>query len=106
MATQFDAVLTTEIGNLVGLLPVPLTLLGMQFTWLHVVLGSDAVELSLHQINLVVIAHITLVEGYTNHEVVLVSVFQFHSWIRILGGSPLCPKARGCHSQHEGKGGF
>ena len=95
VTTQFDTILTAEVSDFVGLLPVPLTLLRMQLTGLHIVLSRDAAELSLHQINLVVVTHITLVQGYTNQEIVLVSVFQFNTWIWVLGSSPLCLTANG-----------
>ena len=91
MTTQLDAVLTAEVGNLIGFFPVPLSLLGMQLAGLHVVLSCDAVELALDQTYLVVIAHVTLVEGDANHEVVLVGIFQFDIRIGVCGCASLCP---------------
>ena len=106
VTTQLDAVLTAEVSNLVGTLKVPHALFGMQFTGLHVILSSDAVELSLHQINLVGRTHITLVKSYTNHEVVLVSVLQFNTGVWICWSSKLCPCAHACHRQHKGESHF
>ena len=105
MSTQFDTVLTTEVGNLVGLFEVPYTLFGMQLAGLHIILSSDTAKLSLHQSNLVVIAYVTLIQGNANHEVILIGILQFYIRIRISRCSPLCPRTQAVHSHRNGQNG-
>ena len=76
VSAQLDAVLTAEIGNLVCLLKIPDALLGMEHTGFHVVLSSDAVKLTQCQRLLVLIGHITLVQGDAYHKIVLIGIFQ------------------------------
>ena len=98
VTTQLDAILAAEVGNLVGSLPVPFSLLGMQFAGFHVVLGCDAVELALDEAYLVGIAHVALVEGDANHEVVLVGILQLNTRIGVCWCSSLCPCSHAVNS--------
>ena len=75
VTTQLNAVLAAEIGNLVGVLPVELALLGFGGLRLHVVFSSDAVELLLDKGNLLRDLNVVLVDGYSNGEVVLIGIF-------------------------------
>ena len=90
MATHLDAVLTTEVGNLVSALKVPDALLRMDFTWFPVVLCSNAIELFNSESLLGIVTNVTLIQRYTDGEIILVSILQAD----ILSGinlTKLCP---------------
>ena len=90
MSTQFDTVLTAEIGNAVGSTEVPNTFLGLHQSHLHVIFCSDAVEVLLDECNLVRILNVSLVHCDTNGEIVFVGIFQSNSRIWINWLRPLC----------------
>ena len=74
VATQLDAVLAAEVGNLVGILPVEFTFTRFSRLGFHVVLSSDAVELPLDESDLLRGRNVPLIYSHSNHEVVFVSV--------------------------------
>ena len=106
VATQFDTILSAEVSNLVSLFKVPYALLRMQHTGFHVVLSSNAAEFGLHQINLVSISDVTLIQCNTNHKVVLVGILQLHGGIWINRCTPLCPRTQTIHGHHDGQNSF
>ena len=76
MATQFDTVLAAEISNFVSWFPVPLAFLRMNHTGFHVVLSRNAVELLLHQRDLLGLRDVTLVHCHTYHKVILIGILK------------------------------
>ena len=100
VATHLDAVGAAEVGDLVGVLPVELTLLGLGRLELHRVLGGDAVELTQDDLDLVGILNVAVVDGDTDLEVILVGILQTVGRLGNLAGTPLGPGGDGAH--HEG----
>ena len=101
MAAHLDTVLTAEVGNLVGTLEVPDTLLRMNLTGLPVVLSRYAVELLLHESFLSLVADVALVKCNTNGEILFVGIFQTYvsPWVDL---TPLCPNCCGaCHGKRH-----
>ena len=90
VAAHLDTVLAAEVGNLVGLLEVPDTLLRVNLTGFPVVLGGNAVELLLDECLLGLVADVALVECHTDGEVILVGILQSYiiTWVNL---SELCP---------------
>ena len=91
VSTQLDTILTTEIGNLIGLFEVPHALLRVNHTRFHIVLGCDAAELLIDKIYLILVRHVALIYCDANHEIILVSVLHSHVGIWVNGSAPLCP---------------
>ena len=98
VTTQLDTVSTSEISDAVGILPVELTLTWFCGFRLHVVLSCNAVELLLDQSDLLGVSNIALINGNTNHEIVLIDVFQ--SFCRTLRPTTCC-----AHEKHHGASG-
>ena len=76
VATHLDAVLAAEVGDDVSFLKVPYTCLRVDFARFHAVLSGDAVELFEDEGCLEGVCHVTLGNGDTNLEIVLVSVLE------------------------------
>ena len=83
MAAHLDAVLAAEISDDVCLLEIPDTCLRVNLTRLHAVLSGDAVELLEDDGCLEGVCHVTLGNGDTDLEIVLVSVLE----TRVLGAA-------------------
>ena len=75
MSTELDAVLAAEVCDAIGSAEVPYAFCRVHLAYLHVVLGSDAVELLLDKGNLLRDLDVVLVDGYSNGEVVLIGIF-------------------------------
>ena len=89
MTTHFDAILTAEVSDLVGLLEVPDALLRVDLTGLPVVLGGDAVELLLDDLDLCGIRDVVLIDSHTDGEIILVGVLQSGASEIVHGATPL-----------------
>ena len=76
VATQLDAILTAEVGDAVGTVPVPYAFSRMNRNRLHVVLCGDAVILFFDDRSLCRIGQVALVHGHSNRKVVFIGVFQ------------------------------
>ena len=76
VTTHLDAVLAAEVCDDIGLLEVPHTCLRVDFARFHAVLSGDAVELFEDEGCLEGVSHVTLGNGDTNLEIVLVSVLE------------------------------
>ena len=73
----------------------------MNLTGLHVVLGSDAVELLLDESHLLGVCHIALIDGNANHKVILIGLFQPRISGFTLGSHELCLCAGSTHSNKQ-----
>ena len=98
VATQLDAVLSAEVGDAVGTVPVPHTFSRMNRNRLHVVLRRDAVVLFFDDRSLCRIGQVALVHGHSNRKVVFIGVFQSCVILR----NTRLPLSTGC--QHSRKG--
>ena len=76
VTTHLDTVLTAEVRDGVSLLEIPYTGLRMDLTRLHTVFGGDAVELLEDDGCLEGVCYVTLGNGDTDLEIVLVSVLE------------------------------
>ena len=74
VTTQRNIVLTAEVGDLVRILPVPLTFTRLKRNRLHVILCSDAVEILLDKSDLIRIRYISHIDSHSYSEIILVSV--------------------------------
>ena len=83
VATHLDAVLAAEVCDDVGLLKVPYACFRMELARLHAVLSGDAVVLLEDDFRNDRVSYVTLCNGDTNLEIVLVSVLQ----ARVLGAA-------------------
>ena len=76
VTTHLDAVLATEIGNTVGIVPIELSLGRLCGLRLHIVFSRYAVKLLFDKSLLLSICYITLINGDSDFEIVLVGIFQ------------------------------
>lgn len=76
VSAELDAVLAAEVGNLVGVFPVVLSLCRLGRSRFHCVLGCDAVEFPLDEGNLGRICHVAVVHCNTYGEIILVGVLE------------------------------
>ena len=90
VTAHLDAILSAEIGYLVCSFPVPHTFFWVYFSWFHVILCGDAVELFNDERLLALVANITLVQCNTDGEIVFVGVFQ-----------PLCVCGQTAHGEQQ-----
>ena len=76
MTTHLDALTTAEVGYAVGPLPTEHALLRLCRLRLHVVLGSDTVELLKDKCHLTGCFHVALVHRNAHSETVLIGILQ------------------------------
>ena len=76
VSTQFNSILTAEVGNAVGIIPIEFAFARLCGFGLHVVLTRHAVELTGDESLLLRISDIALIDSHTNHEIIFVGIFQ------------------------------
>jgi hypothetical protein len=76
VTTQLDTVRTAEIRYGIGIPEIPLALLRLDRLGLEIILCRDTVVVVLDYGNMLVITQIPHVDGYTDREIILVSILQ------------------------------
>jgi hypothetical protein len=76
VTAQLYTVLAAEIGDGIGIPEIPLALLRLDRLGLEIILCRDTVVVVLDYGNMLVITQIPHVDGYTDREIILVSILQ------------------------------
>ena len=100
MATQFDAIRTTEVGYLVCIFPVPLPFFRLQRNRFHIIFCRDTIKVFLDESNLCRISDVSHVHSYTDREIALIGVF-VACWVDFLRATQRLSRSRSRAHEHR-----